>query len=103
MSTLQLVSVNPQVRSKGFAYKEPIVATLQIVAVNPQLHSKGFHAQWSDNPHLEDPHVRFIEETLVAYEHEFGEEGSVTGLINSFERWQRINSGTELEREPMGD
>jgi hypothetical protein len=74
------------------AYKETIVAILQIVAVNPQVRSKGFRAQFADNPHLEDPRVRFAEEMFVLYEQELGEEGDVTGFLDCFELWRKANS-----------
>src|SRR5580704_16640319 len=74
------------------AYEEPIVSTLQIVAVNPQAQPKGFPARFFDNPHLEDPRVRFAEEMFVLYEQEFGGEGDVTGFFDCFELWRKANS-----------
>jgi hypothetical protein len=70
---------------------------MKIVAINQW----GFRAQFNDNPHLEDPRVRFIEEKFVEYEREFGEEGdeAAAGFANNFEKWLKANS----KRGPMGD
>jgi hypothetical protein len=91
VSTLQIVAVNPQTQPTT-AYEEPIVSTLQIVAVNPQAQPKGFRARFFDNPHLEDPRVRFAEEMFVLYEQEFGKEGDRAGFLECFELWSQINN-----------
>jgi hypothetical protein len=83
----------PEAQPTQPAYKEPIVSTLQIVARNPRvLSKKGFRAQFDDNPHLDDPRVRFAEEMFVSYEQEIGDEGDRAGFLECIELWSKVNS-----------
>jgi hypothetical protein len=73
----------PEARHKQSASKEPMMP----IAINQW----GFRAQFDDNPHLENPGVRFIEEHFVEWEQRFG-EGAEAGFANSFEKWRKANS-----------